>query len=85
MNSKLTQGSSELIAKLKSMAPWYMKIELLPGVYSSDGIPESYDNEDLNHIKVASANNMTKYLQRIFPTGLKDSINIENYNKAINN
>lgn len=34
MNSKLTQGNFELIAKFKSMAPWYMKIELLPGVYS---------------------------------------------------
>jgi hypothetical protein len=34
MNIKLTQDSSALIAKLKSMAPLHMKIELLLGVYS---------------------------------------------------
>ncbi len=70
MHSNLTQGHSELLAKLKSMAPWHMKKELLLGVYTTDGNSESYDNEDLNHIKVASADNMAKYLQRIFPNGL---------------
>ena len=63
MNSNLNQDNSELIAKLKSMAPWHMKIEVSPGVYSTDGNLESYDNNDLNDIKVTSAENMSKYLK----------------------
>lgn len=62
MNGKLILGMPELIAKSESMARWQVKIELLHEVHSTDGNSKSYDNEDVNHIKVDLVNHITNYL-----------------------
>ena len=61
----------QLLDQLRELGPWHMDLEIAPGVRTSAGNREQYEDPDLQNVKMVDPFELKRIFDRVYPGGLQ--------------